>query len=130
MNSELQTIYIGHISCSLCTTWVITILFLLIFGTTIPTSFNILMNRFLHLCHNQLFTVHHSDYYNLVPLVFGTTTPTSSNILTLIFVYVVGLCYIIIHVGTFLHTVSDLFCRACMIKLLTTLPEKGSSINN
>ena len=28
---------------------------------------------------NHLFTVHHSDYYNLVSLIFGTTIPTSLN---------------------------------------------------
>ena len=31
--------------------------------------------------HNQLFTMHHSGYYNLVSIIFGTTIPTSFNIL-------------------------------------------------
>ena len=37
--------------------------------------------------HNQLFTMHHSGYYNLVSLIFGTTIPTSFNILIKCFLH-------------------------------------------
>ena len=37
--------------------------------------------------HNQLFTMHHSGYYNLVSFIFGTTIPTSSNILMKCFLH-------------------------------------------
>ena len=67
MNSELQTIYVSSV-------W-------------------------SH--HKQLFTMHHSGYYNLVSFIFGTTIPTSFNILMkcfLHFIYAHGpFCKIYIH---------------------------------
>ena len=53
MNSELQTIYISCVLSyhnQLFTTGYYNLVSL-IFGTTIPTSFNILMKYFLHLCN-------------------------------------------------------------------------------
>ena len=39
------------------------------------------------LYHNQLFTMHHSGYYNLVSFIFGTTIPISFNILMKCFLH-------------------------------------------
>ena len=44
--------------------------------------------------HNQLFTMHHSGYYNLVSLLFGTTIPRSFNILVKFFTLVYLSCNI------------------------------------
>ena len=61
----------------------------------VACNFHMGFHHFLHMytsCvwsyHNQLFTVHHSDYYSLVSLVFGPIITTSFNILMKFFTLV------------------------------------------
>ena len=60
---------------------------------------------------NQLFTMHHLGYYNLVSLFFGTTIPTSFNILMKCFLHFIY------------NTPEDYFQKDFMDRLLTTLYE-------